>query len=33
MFERNLRMFILQRMNVFLCCEERIELQHNFKTF
>ena len=29
--ERNLRMFALLRMNLFLCCEEQIELQHSFK--
>ena len=31
MFERNLRMVVLQRMNLFLCYEEWIKLQHNLK--
>ena len=29
--ERNLRIFVLQRMNLFLWCEEWIKLQHNLK--
>ena len=31
MFERNLRMFVSQRINLFSCCEESIKLQLNFK--